>query len=138
MDINEIPNYILHATPMTVGEMKPLGKIVSMSTELEENDASAIVPTKSDFSFSFECPTLPKWFVENAEIKPVKEAQVMLVRLRDYQALWRKYYGCGMRRERRQIERNFNRLARLFVFHCRRYGISITKARKESSDERYY
>lgn len=107
------------------GEMKPLGKVVEYSTSLESEEESDCVPTKNSFSFSFEMPSLSKWFEENAELKPIKEAQDMLNRLRDYQALWRKYYGFGMRKERRKIERNFNALAQRFVNHCRQYGITI-------------
>lgn len=109
------------------GEMKPIGKIVDCSTSLESEESPDCIPTKNSFSFSFsfEMPSLSKWFEENAELKPIKEAQDMLNRLRDYQALWRKYYGFGMRKERRKIERNFNALAQRFVIHCRQYGITI-------------
>lgn len=107
------------------GEMKPVGKLVEQSTSLESEESPDCIPTKSSFSFSFEMPSLSKWFEENAELKPIKEAQDMLNRIRDYQALWRKYYGFGMRKERRKIERNFNALAQRFVIHCRQYGITI-------------
>lgn len=107
------------------GEMKPIGKVVDCTTSLESEEESDCVPTKYSFSFSFEMPSLSKWFEENAELKPIKEAQDMLNRLRDYHALWRKFYGFGMRKERRKIERNFNALAQRFVIHCRQYGITI-------------
>lgn len=107
------------------GEMKPVGKLVEQSTNLESEESPDCIPTKNSFSFSFEMPSLSKWFEENAELKPIKEAQDILNRLRDYQALWRKYYGFGMRKERRKIERNFNALAQRFVIHCRQYGITI-------------
>lgn len=107
------------------GEMKPLGKVVGCSTSLESEVEADYVPTKNSFSFSFEMPSLSKWFEENAELKPIKEAQDMLNRLRDYQALWRKYYGFGMRKERRKIERNFNALAQRFALHCKIYNITI-------------
>lgn len=108
-----------------VGEMKPIGKVVDCSTSLESEEESDCVPTKNSFSFSFATPTLSKWFEENADLKPIREAQDMLTRLRDYHALWHKYYGFGMRKERRKIERNFNELAHRFVIHCRQYGITI-------------
>lgn len=107
------------------GEMKPLGKVVECSTSLESEEESDCVPTKGNFSFSFEMPGLSKWFEENANPKPIREAQDMLSRLRDYHALWHKYYGFGMRKERRKIERDFNALAQRFVNHCRLHGISI-------------
>lgn len=112
------------------GEMKPIGKVVDCSTSLESEEESDCVPTTNNFSFSFEMPSLSKWFEENAELKPIKEAQDMLNRLRDYQALWHKYYGMGMRKERRKIERNFNALAQRFVIHCRQYGITINPQTK--------
>lgn len=107
------------------GKMKQIGKVVENSTIIGSEDGYDCVPTKDSFSFSFEGPRLSKWFEENVNIKPVREAQDMLTRLRDYQALWHKYYGFGLRKERRKIERNFNALAQHFVNHCRIYGITI-------------
>lgn len=107
------------------GEMKPLGKVVGWSTSLESEAEADYVPTRDSFSFSFEVPSLSKWFEENANLKPIQEAQDMLVRLRDYHALWHKYYGFGMRKERRRIERNFNALAQRFALHCKIYNITI-------------
>lgn len=93
------------------------------------------VPTKDSFSFSFEVPSLSKWFEENANLKPIREAQAMLGRLRDYHALWHKYYGFGMRKERRKIERNFNALAQRFALHCKIYNITIkSKKTNEHKD----
>lgn len=106
-------------------EMKPLGKVVECSTSLESEEEADYVPTKDSFSFSFEVPNLSKWFEENANLKPIREAQDMLTRLRDYHALWHKYYGMGMRKERRKIERNFNALAQRFTLHCKIYNITI-------------
>lgn len=109
------------------GEMKPLGEVVECSTSIESEEESDYIPTKDSFSFSFsfEIPSLSKWFEGNANLKPIQEAQDMLTRLRDYHAMWHKYYGMGMRKERRMIERKFNALAQRFVNHCRLYGISI-------------
>lgn len=109
------------------GEMKPIGKVVECSTNLESEEESDYVPTKDSFSFSFEVPSLSKWFEENANLKPIQVAQDMLARLRDYHALWHKYYGMGMRKERRRIERNFNALAQRFALHCKMYNITIKK-----------
>ena len=106
-------------------DMKPLGKVVECSTSLESEEESDYVPTKDSFSFSFEVPSLSKWFEENANLKPIREAQDMLTRLCDYHALWHKYYGFGMRKERRKIERNFNVLAKRFALHCNIYNITI-------------
>lgn len=106
-------------------EMKPLGKVVECSTSIESEEESDYVPTKDSFSFSFEVPSLSKWFEKNANLKPVREAQDMLTRLCDYHALWHKYYGMGMRKERRKIERNFNALAQRFALHCNIYNITI-------------
>lgn len=107
------------------GGMKPLGNVVACSTSLESEEESDYVPTKDSFSFSFEVPSLSKWNEENANLKPIREAQDMLTLLRDYHALWHKYYGMGMRKERRKIERNFNALAQRFVIHCRLYNLTI-------------
>lgn len=109
------------------GDMKPLGEVVECSTSIESEEESDYIPTKDSFSFSFsfEIPSLSKWFEGNANLKPIQEAQDMLTRLRDYHAMWHKYYGMGMRKERRMIERKFNALAQRFVNHCRLYGISI-------------
>lgn len=107
------------------GEMKPLGKVVECSTSLESEEEADYIPTKDRFSFSCEMPSLSKWFEENANLKPIQEAQDMLARLRDYHALWHKYYGFGMRKERRKIERNFNALAQRFILHCKIYNITI-------------
>lgn len=109
------------------GEMKPIGKVVECSTNLESEEESDYVPTKDSFSFSFEVPSLSKWFEENANLKPIQVAQDMLARLLDYHALWHKYYGMGMRKERRRIERNFNALAQRFALHCKMYNITIKK-----------
>lgn len=113
------------------GEMETRGKLWECSTSLEleeEADEEAdYVPTKDSFSFSFEMPSQSKWFEENPDLKPVREAQAMLDRLRDYHALWHKYYGFGMRKERRRIERNFNALAQRFALHCRLYNITLSK-----------
>lgn len=109
----------------TNSEMKPLGKVVECSTSLESEEEADYVPTKDSFSFSFEVPNLSKWFEERAYIKQIQEAQDMLTRLRDYHALWHKYYGMGMRKERRKIERNFNALAQRFALHCKIYNITI-------------
>lgn len=106
-------------------DMKPLCKVVENSTSLESEEDADYVPTKDSFSFSFEVPSLSKWFEENANLKPIQEAQDMLTRLRDYHALWHKYYGFGMRKERRKIERNFNALAQRFALHCKIYNITI-------------
>lgn len=107
------------------GEMKPVGKIVNCSTSLEAAEESECVQTMNSFSFSFEMPGLSRWFEDNPKLKPMQEAQDMLTRLRDYHALWHKYYGMGMRKERRRIERNFNALAQRFVNHCRLYNLII-------------
>lgn len=107
------------------GEMKPLGKVVECSTSFESEEDADYIPTKNSFSFSYEMPSLSKWFEENANLKPIQEAQDMLTRLRDYHALWHKYYGFGMRKERRKIERNFNALAQRFILHCKIYNITI-------------
>lgn len=72
-------------------------------------------------------PSLSKWFEEIPDLKPVRKAQDMLTQLRDYHALWHKYYGMGMRKERRRIERNFNALAQRFILHCKIYNITISK-----------
>lgn len=108
------------------GDMKSLGKVVECnSTSLESEEDADYVPTKDSFSFSFEVPSLSKWFEENPNLKPIQEAQDMLARLRDYHALWHKYYGFGMRKERRKIERNFNTLVQRFALHCKIYNITI-------------
>lgn len=112
------------------GEMKPLGKIVECSTSFESEEESDYVPTRGSFSLSCEMPSLSKWFEENANLKPIQEAQNMLDRLRDYHALWHKYYDFGMRKERRKIERDFNALAQRFALHCKIYNITITKKDK--------
>lgn len=114
------------------GELKPIGKIVGCSTSLESEESPDYIPTKNSFSFSFEMPSLSKWFEERPELQPVRAAQDMLNRLRDYQALWRKYFGFGMRKERRKIERNFNALAQRFVNHCRLYGITIKPQKQDN------
>lgn len=105
-------------------DMKPLGKVVECNTSIESEEADYI-PTKDSISFSFEMPSLSKWFEENPNLKPIQEAQDMLTRLRDYHAIWHKYYGMGMRKERRKIERNFNALAQRFALHCKIYNITI-------------
>ena len=107
------------------GEMRALGKVVECSTSFESEEESDCVPTKGNFSFSFEMPGLSKWFEENANPKPIREAQDMLSRLRNYHALWHKYYGLGLRKERRKIERDFNALAQRFALHCKIYNITI-------------
>lgn len=107
------------------GEMRSLGKVVECSTSFESEEEADYVPTKDSFSFSFEMPRLSKWFEENANLKPIQEAQNMLDRLRDYHALWHKYYGFGMRKECRRIERYFNALAQRFALHCKIYNITI-------------
>lgn len=109
------------------GEMKPMGKVVECSTSLESEDETDCVPTKNSFSFSCEMPSLSKWYEELPELKPIKEAQNMLTRLRDYHALWHKYYGMGMHKERRKIERDFNALAQRFALYCKMYNITIKK-----------
>lgn len=106
-------------------DMKLLGKIMENSTSFESEEESDYVPTKDSFSFSFEVPRLSKWFEENANLKPIQEAQNMLDRLHHYHALWHKYYGFGMRKERRKIERDFNALAQRFALHCKIYNITI-------------
>ena len=106
-------------------DMKPLGKVVECSTSLESEEDADYVPTKDSFSFSFEVPSLSKWFEENPNLKPIQEAQDMLTRLRDYHAMWHKYYGMGMRKERRKIERDFNALVQRFALHCKIYNITI-------------
>ena len=106
-------------------KMKPLGKVVECSTSIESEEDADYIPTKYSFSFSFEMPSLSKWFEENPNLKPIQEAQDMLTRLRDYHAMWHKYYGMGMRKERRKIERNFNALAQRFALHCKIYNITI-------------
>lgn len=116
-------------------DMMPLGKIVENSTSLESEEEADYVPTKDSFSFSFEVPNLSKWFEENANLKPIQVAQDMLARLRDYHALWHKYYGFGMRKERRKIERDFNALAQRFALHCKIYNITIqSKKTNEHKD----
>lgn len=107
------------------GGLKPIAKVVECSTSIESEEEADYIPTKDDFSFSFEVPNLSKWFEENANLKPIQEAQDMLTRLRDYHAMWHKYYGMGMRKERRKIERNFNTLAQRFALHCKIYNITI-------------
>lgn len=109
---------------------KPIGKIVEKSTSIESEEESDCVPTRNSFSFSCEMPSLSKWYEENIDLKPVKEAQAMLNRLRDYQELWHKYYGMGMRRERRKIERNFKTLAQCLAIHCKHYGITFKTKRQ--------
>lgn len=111
-------------------DMKPLGKVVECSTSIESEEEADYVPTKDSFSFSFEVPSLSKWFEENPNLKPIQEAQDMLTRLHNYHALWHKYYGFGMRKERRKIERNFNALAQRFALHCKIYNITIQSKKK--------
>lgn len=117
------------------GGLKPLGKVMECSTSLESEEESDYVPTKDSFSFSFEMPRLPKWFGENANLKPIQEAQNMLDRLHNYHALWHKYYGFGMRKERRKIERNFNALAQRFALHCKIYNITIQSQKKNEHND---
>lgn len=105
-------------------DMKPLGKVVECSTSFESEEEADYIPTKDSFSLSFEVPSLSKWFDENPNLKPIQEAQDMLTRLRDYHAMWHKYYGMGMRKERRKIERSYNALARRFALHCKIYNIT--------------
>ena len=107
------------------GEIKQLGKVVEKSTIIGSEDGYDCVPTKDSFSFSCEMPCLSKWFEDNHDLKPIREAQDMLTQLRNYKAIWNKYYGFGMRKERRRIERNFKKLAQRFVIHCRLYGITV-------------
>lgn len=109
------------------GEMKPLGKVTECSASFESEEGATHVPTSADFSITYEIPRLSGWFEERPELEPVKEAQAMLDRLRNYQYLWRKYYGFGMRKERRKIERAFNALAQRLVAHCKMYYITIQK-----------
>lgn len=106
------------------GVMKPLEKVLN-GTTIASVQVSDCVPTKDSLSFSCEIPGLSKWFEKNFDLEPLRKAQNMLDRLRDYQALWNKYYGFGMRKERRKIERKFNVLAQRFVIHCKLYGITI-------------
>lgn len=117
------------------GEMRSIGKVVERSTSFESEEESDYVPTRSSFSLSCEMPSLSKWFEENANLKPIQEAQNMLDRLREYHALWHKYYGFGMRKERRKIERDFNALAQRFALHCKIYNITIqSKKTNEHKD----
>lgn len=107
------------------GEMKPLGKIVKNSVSFKYEEKPYHLQAKNSLSFSVEVSDIPKWFEEN--LKPMREAQAMLDRLREFHALWHKYYGLGMRKERRKIERDFNALAQRFVLYCKRYGIEIKR-----------
>lgn len=107
------------------GEMKPLGKVVEGSTRLESDVVSDFAPTKDSLSYSFETTLQSKWFEEKSLPKPLQEAQNMLTRMRDYYALWHKYYGFGRRKERRIIVRKFKALAQRFNKHCKLYGITI-------------
>lgn len=106
------------------GGMKPLGKVLNGTTIASEQGSDCVLATDS-LSFSCEIPGLSKWFENNFDLEPLRKAQNMLDQLRDYQALWNKYYGFGMRKERRKIERKFNVLAQRFVIHCKLYGITI-------------
>lgn len=117
------------------GDMKPLGKVVECSTSFESEEEPDYVPTRGSFSFSFEVPSLSKGFEENANLKPIQEAQNMLTRLRGYHTLWHKYYGFGMRKERRKIERNFNALAQRFALHCKIYNITIQSKKANEHTE---
>lgn len=118
------------------GEMRSLGKVVERSTSLESEEDADYVPTKDSFSFSFEVPSLSKWFEENTNLKPIQEAQKMLTRLRSYHSLWHKYYGFGMRKERRKIERDFNALAQCFALHCKIYNITIQSQKTNEHTEK--
>lgn len=107
------------------GEMRSLGKVVEGSTNIESEEESDFVPTKGSFSVSCEVPGLSDNFAQIEYLKPVQEAQGMLTRLSEYHVMWHKYYGMGMRKERRKIERNFNALAQRFALHCKIYNITI-------------
>lgn len=109
------------------GEMKPLGRVVEHNTDFEAEDEPMLFPVKGDFSITADMPSLSDWFKKNIELWPVRIAQNMLDRLGDYQALWHKYYGAGMRKERRELERRFNALAQRLAIHCGNYGIMIKK-----------
>lgn len=109
------------------GEMKSLGKIVENSVSLKSEEEPYHIQPKNSFSFSVEVPGISKWFEENPNLKQMQEAQAMLDRLREFHAMWHKYYGLGMRKERRKIERDFNALAHRFVLYCKRYGIEIKR-----------
>lgn len=111
----------------------PIGKTETFSVQSDDIDDTDIIhaPAKKNFSISFSIPELTEPFKERAYIQSIKEAQEMLDRLRDYQNLWRKYYGFGQRRERRRIERSFNALAQRLAIHCRMYGITIQASNPE-------
>lgn len=109
------------------GKLRPIGNIVEHSTSLESKEVTNHIPTMNSLSFSCEIPHLAKWYEKNANLKPLQNAQVMLDRLRELHALWHKYYGFGMRKERRKIEQNFKALAQRFVNHCRLHNIMIKK-----------
>lgn len=106
------------------GEITLCGEPINSMGFKAEGEAIR-VPAKSDFSLSFDVSSLSNEFKDLLELKPVKEARDMLDRLRNYQALWRKYYGFGMRKERRKIEREFNALAQRLALHCKMYNITI-------------
>lgn len=115
---------------------RPIGRAETMTTQLQgDEDDSIQLPKPGSFSISFDIPAISDAFKEFVQLQPVAKAQEMLNRLRDYQHLWRKYYGFGMRRERRQIERDFKALAQRLAIHCRNYGITIQASNpKEKSD----
>lgn len=56
----------------------------------------------------------------------------MLDRLRDYQYLRDKYYGFGMRKERRKIERDIKVLEQRLIIYCRIHNIIISKANNDT------
>lgn len=114
----------------TNGAMKPVGKIVDQSISFEPEEKAVPVPIKNSFSFSIKSPDLEKLWEENKDLKSLKEAQAMYDRLRDHQAIWRKYYGKGMRKERRRIEREFKALQERLLKHCEHYGIIIKPTQK--------
>lgn len=108
------------------GEIKPIGKVLKCQMNFEPDSETIVrLPTRADFSFSCEMPDWSDWFKEHPEIQAVRKAQKMLDKLQDYHSLWHKYYGMGMRKERRKIERDFHTLALNFSLYCRMYGIMI-------------
>lgn len=109
--------------------MKPIGKAIEHSINYKsDTETDLLKPSKQSYSFS---ATVEGDFNKLFDLEPLRKAQAMLDKLREYSALYHKYYGMGMRKERRRIKRDFDALRQRFLRYCEINDIKLTPKRQE-------
>lgn len=108
------------------GNMKPIGSVLNKPPHFESEDVQTYMPVNRTYTFSCElAPESRNTIADVFADKSLKQAETMIERLNELSAQYNS--GKLIRRERRAVKREYDRLSLMLLRHCDRWGITLKR-----------